>query len=39
MDQTEKELREVVKPIIEDLVYQLVCLKPENSVIFFPNLD
>lgn len=32
--QSEKELRDKVKPLIEELVYQLVCTKPENSVDF-----
>lgn len=32
--QSEKELRDRVKPLIEELVYQLVCTKPENSVDF-----
>jgi hypothetical protein len=32
--QSEIELRDRVKPLIEEIVYQLVCIKPENSVDF-----
>jgi hypothetical protein len=30
--ESEKELRERIKPIMENMVYNLVCEKPENPV-------
>ena len=32
MDSVEKELREQIRPIMENMVFQLVCEKPENPV-------
>jgi hypothetical protein len=32
MDGSEGQLREKIKPIIEEMVYQLVLHKPEDSV-------
>jgi hypothetical protein len=35
MDPKEKELREKIKPIMESMVYQLVCERPDNPVGIF----
>lgn len=32
MDSQEKELREKIRPIMENMVFQLVCEKPESPV-------
>lgn len=30
--ENEKELREKIRPIMENMVFQLVCEKPDNAV-------
>jgi hypothetical protein len=37
MDSQEKELREKIRPIMENMVFQLVCEKPESPVNFLNN--
>jgi hypothetical protein len=32
MDSSERELREKIRPVMENMVFQLVCEKPENPV-------
>ncbi len=38
MDPKEKELREKIKPIMESMVFQLVCERPDNAVKKYFNL-
>lgn len=32
MDPSENQIREKIKPVIEELVYHLVCHKPDDAV-------
>jgi len=32
MDDQEKQLRDKIRPVMENMVFQLVCEKPENPV-------
>ena len=38
MDSKEQELRDKIRPIMEGMVFQLVCDKPENPVHNVSNL-
>ena len=37
MDSKERALRDKIRPVMEDMVLQLVCDKPENPALFMIN--